>query len=127
MKHGHIETLKIRLKSTFFVIFTLSFFKVLICLSRVSKKSYSSRHPFFHHTCCIVIYCDNSITYFVFFWAFTLWWENNTTTKNSNTNIFNINISSDAIASDYDAYRAAQKISEELGNLQRMQALAVGA
>lgn len=43
------------------------------------------------------------------------------------TNIFNINISSDAIASDYDAYRAAQKISEELGNLQRMQALAVGA
>jgi len=43
------------------------------------------------------------------------------------TNIFNINISADAIASDYDAYRAAQKISEELGNLQRMQALAVGA
>ena len=45
----------------------------------------------------------------------------------ASTNIFNINISSDAIASDYDAYRAAQKISEELGNLQRMQALAVGA
>ena len=43
------------------------------------------------------------------------------------TNIFNINISTDAIASDYDAYRAAQRISEELGNLQRMQALAVGA
>ena len=43
------------------------------------------------------------------------------------TYIFNINISSDTIASDYDAYRAAQRISEELGNLQRMQALAVGA
>lgn len=49
------------------------------------------------------------------------------TSATAATNIFNINISSDAIASDYDAYRAAQKISEELGNLQRMQALAVGA
>ena len=49
------------------------------------------------------------------------------TSAGASTNIFNINISSDAIASDYDAYRAAQKISEELGNLQRMQALAVGA
>ena len=53
--------------------------------------------------------------------------DNARTATTAATNIFNINISSDAIASDYDAYRAAQKISEELGNLQRMQALAVGA
>lgn len=53
--------------------------------------------------------------------------DNVRTATTAATNIFNINISSDAIASDYDAYRAAQKISEELGNLQRMQALAVGA
>lgn len=53
--------------------------------------------------------------------------DNARTATTAATNIFNINISSDAIASDYDAYRAAQRISEELGNLQRMQALAVGA
>lgn len=40
--------------------------------------------------------------------------------------IININISSETIGSDYDAYRTAQKISEELARLQSIQNIATG-
>lgn len=42
------------------------------------------------------------------------------------TNIFNITVSSGTIASDYDAYRAAQIISEQLASVKSMQSMAVG-
>lgn len=52
--------------------------------------------------------------------------NNDNRSKNSVTNIFNFHIAAGTISNDYDAYRAAQLMSEQLANLQAAQSIALG-
>lgn len=52
--------------------------------------------------------------------------NNDNRNKNSVTNIFNFHIAAGTISNDYDAYRAAQLMSEQLANLQAAQSISLG-